>query len=120
MDNLVKDLEPMLRELAEKLGTTSEYLWTVMIKQAPIAASTIGIGYIAILAFAGILFCVYCKVDKAVKDGTNGDAYFIVIIPSVVWLVASLVGFSTTIREFVTALFNPEYWALKEILSQIN
>ncbi len=49
MENIVKDLEPMLRELAEKLGTTSEYLWTVTVKQAFIS------GIYSCIAIVGVL-----------------------------------------------------------------
>jgi len=34
---LEKELVPLLEKLSEKLGTTAEHLWQILIKQAPIA-----------------------------------------------------------------------------------
>ena len=74
----------LLDNLATKLGTTSEYLWSVLLKQAPIS------GWIAVVE----------------------------IVIFVVGIVAIAIIFN--IHTAIIAFANPEYWALKEVLSSIK
>ncbi len=59
----------LLEKLANKLGTTSEYLFSVMVKQAPIEATILLFQYIAIIIFGIILFRLRNKFSKQYKDG---------------------------------------------------
>lgn len=115
-----------LTALAQKLGTTAEYLWGVLLKQAPIA----GVTDLIVMAawIAAIVFWARVVSRKtATPPATALDEY-----PAAQWrdevgvgfawlsvvalaVLAALVigcGLSTTVAAF----FNPEYWALKQIL----
>ncbi len=59
-----EQIEKLLRELAEKLGTTAEHLWGVLMRQAPIS------GVIGILVFV----LNWWRVDFA--DGVLGPEDF--------------------------------------------
>lgn len=116
-----------LTALAEKLGTTAEYLWGVLVRQAPIAAGIEAVS--CLLQIAVLVFWtrfVYLK-TKLKKDADSmsycrGDAewenegaffgWFSVVL---LWLIVfCVVGSSVT--TIVSGFFNPEYWALRQIL----
>ncbi len=115
-----------LTTLAAKLGTTAEYLWGVLLRQAPITGAIDLAMMVAGVAMAVFLIrLVRRKTTKPAK--TDEDRY-----PSAVWsneeaaffawagavafalLTALLIGYE--LPNVVSALLNPEYWALKQIL----
>lgn len=104
----------LLSDLAAKLGTTSEYLWGVLVKQAPLSATVDLIQYAVILLAAGWLYRMRGRAKKCLDDDLAnaipyGFAWFFVFV----LLMIALLSIGNTVAGF----FNPEYWALREILS---
>lgn len=122
MDNAT---ELLIRELAEKLGTTSEHLWSVLVKQAPITAATEILTALAVSStFYYLLKLTKIKTTTPKATETNRfpeqewkyeNAFF-------AWMVTGIVGVITLLivccafSSSITALLNPEYWALKQLL----
>jgi hypothetical protein len=100
----------MLEVLANKLGTTAEHLWAILIKQAYITAWT---DIILLIAFIVLLF-ILGKISF--KFLVNFDRILVSII--IVTVLCMLMG--NFIPEIVNGFFNPEYWAFKNILSCIK
>lgn len=100
-----------LTALATKLGTTSEYLWSVLLKQAPISGMTDLILITAMITLTAIYTRLVIKYFPELDEDSFGA-----------WAVAAiLVSLSTVITlssagNIIAALFNPEYWALRQIL----
>lgn len=116
----MEQITPVLKELAEKLGVTVEYLWGVLIKQAPLSGIADIIQYILL----GIATWIFVKMSvrfhhKIQEKNWDEMAYvlpgYIGIVIGVFW-IAAFFCFPNTIWAF----FNPEYWALKEILGSIR
>ena len=113
---MTKNTEILLRELAEKLGTTSENVFNILVAQAPLQ------GLFNLLA--SILFIVIIhhsfKFLKKQKESLNEDGFFmlglLLGVCGIITIVYTLITFSTN----VSALINPEYWALKQILDVIK
>ena len=109
----------VIQSLADKLGTTAEHLWGVLVRQAPITA-TIEIGYIPVmlvLAWVGVKMLVKGKErfdegDNEVIGMTLSIAGFIICGVAAITLIAAFCCLSTNIAGFL----NPEYWALKQII----
>jgi hypothetical protein len=111
--------------LAQKLGTTSEYLWSVLIQQAYLEA---GLSLINLIVWGIITFfvvkIVYLKTKTPLE--TDEDHYpkaqWVEEGAVAAWLVSGvliLIAFiiiSVEFNSLITALFNPEYWALKQII----
>jgi len=115
----------IIDKLATKLGTTAEYLWSVLVKQAPLT------GIIHLLFMLGMVVAVvwwfgFVKKRTTCPPKTHENQY-----PQAVWekemaLPAWFSVFSITLIVMViigenlplivAAFFNPEYWALKQIL----
>ena len=106
-----------LTALAHKLGTTAEYLWGVLVKQAPIS----GVLDLAVIA-AWAAACVWLV--RLVRRKTAGDdpawddetgRVFAWIGTWLACILAAVIG-SLSVAGAVTAIVNPEYWALRQIL----
>lgn len=117
-----KQTTELLQQLAAKLGTTSEYLWSILIKQAYVSV-VIDIIFYGI----GVTF-VYLTYKYAPKLWKKGDAeetdlelayYF---AAGGMMLIAGISALCTIIGLPYTlgTLINPEYWALKQILDAIK
>lgn len=123
-------LAPLLEQLASELGTTVEYLWGVLIKQASV---TIIIDVGINILFICVIVCLIILGKKLTSKPkpTEEDKYPQAIVDDedgvfFVWLgiivIPTLLSFAILLNsvEIVNALFNPEYWALKEVLSMVG
>lgn len=106
----------LLQELAKKLGTTSEYLWGVLLKQAPIYAATTLLE-VSLFAFGVWFYLKNFKRFYAWFDDEVARGFGVVIASIAVALIALAAFFS--LSGIVTALLNPEYFALNKLLSAI-
>lgn len=104
-----------IKEIADKLGTTTEYLWLILVKQAPIS----GISDL-IVCFVLITSCYLSSKasyklydnDKLYENvGTGLASMFTGIL-----ILFSIIVISCNLSLIVSALYNPEYWALKQII----
>lgn len=115
-----------LTDLAAKLGTTAEYLWGVLMKQAPIS------GVVDLLVCAAwvvgmVGWAKFVRRKTTAPPKTDDDRY-----PHADWnddagvglaWVSVVIGAGITalvigshLSTIVAALVNPEYWALRQIL----
>lgn len=114
-----------LAVLAAKLGTTAEYLWGVLLKQAPIQAVSDIVVCVAWIVGAALTWgFVKRKTTLPVdtdyqpprpewqSDAAVGCGWGLAI--GVALVAALVVG--VNLPGIVTALLNPEYWALRQIL----
>ena len=115
-----------LTELANRLGTTTEYLWGVLLKQAPISG-IIDLVFMTILIVVSVLLIQFV-IRKTTKPKET-EAYhdpgaewaeeaavlaWILVFTFLLFITAFvLFNFSTAI----TAMVHPEYWALHQILN---
>jgi hypothetical protein len=103
-----------LQQLATKLGTTSEHLWGVLIKQALVVAVR---DIIELVITAALLTLLWKQKDKIFSWAKGYDSRTALIVFGelfiMVWLLICIYSFETVI----TAIFNPEYWAFDTLLS---
>ncbi len=114
-----------LTALATKLGTTAEYLWGVLIRQAPITG-TIDLIMMACWVIGVVMWARFARHKTTRPPKTNENPYpraeweeegMAMACVSVFFLsvvTAWIVG--AGISDAVSALVNPEYWALRQIL----
>lgn len=112
----------LLQGLAAKLGTTSEYLWAILLKQAPVYAYVALFQYAVTVLVLVALFRYRIQVGKFLttlceETEALGVIGLIVIgIASIIWLLACVFAFESVVTAFV----NPEYWALDKVLDTIK
>ncbi len=118
----MKEITPLLEKLAKELGTTVQYLWSVLLKQATISGITDIIQYCILAIFVFFYWKYtkhfYKKIEKDDWDDHMGYylTFFIIGALILILLIAVFLCFPNTI----TAFFNPEYWALKRVLFLIK
>lgn len=112
----------LLEKLAEKLGTTVEHLWSVLVKQALIdaitgCASTV---FILVLGFIALNGARKLKVDEygdiQLNDKDTSIPKVVVIIACFVLIITGLFCATFDVGAITTALLNPEYYAFKQIV----
>ncbi len=123
-------LAPLLEQLAEKLGTTVEYLWGVLIKQASVTVIVnIGVNliFVCLIIFLIVLGKKLTSKLKPTEDNKypkaiieDDDGVFFTWAGIIVVVTISFFIILLSSGEIVNALCNPEYWALKEVLSMVG
>lgn len=120
-----KETQELLQKLAEKLGTTVEYLWQVLLKQAQIDAFTTLFQFALIALFGITLYRLHKKFLKPISDDRYSDNLYSkydegiicpMFIGAIVFAILAICAFFS-ITDMVNGFLNPEYWALQRILS---
>ena len=110
----------ILRVLAEKFGTTTEFLWGIMVRQAYV----VGISQILAFVMAGLFVFAWnryvwsIRLPEDPQEDRGGDKTFGImmvrlfgVVGACMWAMMFLCG----LTEITTALVNPEYWAIKQV-----
>ena len=102
-----------LTALAEKLGTTAQYLWGVLVRQAPISGA-VDLGIVALFLAATVALFVFVR--RAADDPSLDEE---VLILGWALVILACIATSIIVLSYVPyalyAIFNPEYWALRQI-----
>lgn len=112
-----------LELLAREMGTTVEYLWGVLAKQAFVMGST-NIGILLILAIIAPFWSRFAKhvygLTTCDEDSWDNDIMIPIYIISGAYVIVTIITTIILIPEIVTCFVNPEYWALNKILRFIK
>lgn len=110
----------LVRELAEKFGTTSERLFEILIRQALISGIT---DVIVILVWSFILYAFYRVIKRKTAISENKiSSEWNTDIAVVAWVLWGFITFITAIivgvsmSSIVAAISHPEYWAIQQLL----
>jgi hypothetical protein len=115
-----------LKELAEKLGTTVEYLWSALLVQAKLNAYHNIFMCLTVSALAlgwHIHFKNWLKVtDKAGSYGRSEyrEAKTDKVAIDYILFANCILFWFLSISSILSGFFNPEYWALTELLDLLK
>lgn len=104
--------------LAEKLGVATEFLWPILIRQAYVEG-------IMALFWAIVFFFIIIVCFTGFKEGIRLDEKGYDESPAALMTISALVGLGAFvalamyIKEGISILLNPEYWAIQQILKHI-
>lgn len=109
-----EDALKTLAAMAEKMGTTADHLWQVLLRQAPIS------GLIDLCVMLAWLAASVAMLRLAHKKQDSGDEGLVVALwaGAVCVLAISAVIISCGASSVIAAFLNPEYWALMQILNR--
>jgi hypothetical protein len=111
----------LLEELANKLGTTMEHLWNILMHQAYIEAfkNIIMIAFFIVLEILISKYTFKYNKGKSLEDIDDFGSIAIIILSIVIsiFIIAMIVSL---VPETIDAIFNPEYWALNHIIKLIK
>lgn len=115
----------LLEKLADKLGVTIEQIWTILIKQAKIQMGSeilVLIFLFGLFLFSGWLFIKFVIEKPYKKDywGNPTGIELLIRIPITILFsiitIFFLLHFFDLLWKIPVLIFNPEYWALQQIL----
>ena len=118
-------LTDLLQKLAEQLGTTTKFLWGVLVRQAPISASINIIEVIVLLIVAYFLSRFVIKFEKAPQKGSSyldndNTGFYCVKIFGTMGIVLIILLCFCLLKYAIMGFFNPEFWALDYIIDKIT
>ena len=109
-----------LQPLAEKLGTTAQYVWEMQVKQAyvdgfvALSGLLLGIGLL-IVAFRVFKSLYHCRLEDE-YDKLEAEKLICILMFSFVGMIFLFLNFSTTIGCFI----NPHYHALSSLIKLVK
>ena len=115
----MKEIMPLLERLADQLGTSSEHLWRILLKQAPISATIDLVLYVFVILACVVWWKMTKFVHKQIDKSWDEINYMWIAIGWVI-LVALLIVIFICINNTITGFLHPEYWALDKILDTIK
>lgn len=110
----------IIEQIAQKLGTTAEYLWAVLIKQAPVDATVSLVQVIATVCISVFLWRLHVKLsnpDHQLNYDDNFSSSILMGGALSVCFILLLVAFFT-IPDIINGYFNPEFWAIDYITNK--
>jgi len=111
-------IEKTIDVLGAKFGTTGAHLWDIIVRQQVINGFTdVIIGVIATLLGIGLFLWGYKAIREATKKDQEPSEFAIFNV--VLGPIGIIVGAAILIKG-ITFIINPEFHALKFILSQIH
>lgn len=112
----IEVITPYLQQIADKLGTTGEYLWKLQVTQAYVDASCI-VAFYVLTMFAMYGFYKLLRFVLSDEDGKEFTGFLVfcgfALTPMIIY---SLFKFKT----LMTILINPEYYALTNIITMVK
>lgn len=115
--------------IAANLGVAAEHVYGALLKQAMVSGLRSVVYIIICLAVGYAIIKVFKRIYSDVKEGEDSifvDSFgislggvFAIIIGGVA-IIILFFAIMADIGNATTALLNPEYWALKEILNTIK
>ena len=108
-----------LQSLAEKLGTTAQYIWGLQVKQAYV------VGFVALAGFLfgaimiiGSIWMFYKLFNNNSKEETEVKGFLFVgsLVSLIIGCIFCASWFSTVLNCFI----NPEYYALKQLIKLVK
>jgi len=115
MDEIAVDrIMESLDALAAKLGTTAEYLWAVLVKQAPVQGGMTLIGMGVSIIAAGVLYKVVMRMGVPIC-GKEEDAKILRMIMRLLLVVWVWLTVGPCVGGVLKAFASPEFWALEKL-----
>jgi ABC-type proline/glycine betaine transport system permease subunit len=117
-----EQIAPLLEKLANKLGTTADHLWGVMIVQARIDGY-VTLAQIAIMVVATFFYVkglkYFLKNAEEMHEGAFAASVICVVIGAIIGIIVWLTTFFN-LNLLIASFFNPEYYALHEIMQALK
>jgi hypothetical protein len=126
----------ILQDLATKLGTTVDLLWSVMVAQATVAIVQ-WFAYFVVFVIGAIMTRHLFRKGMIVIGETKPDTYYgrpatpilkfeedpvLTLTAAIIGGITALLGLTALfgIDSVITAALNPQYWALQQIMDIFN
>lgn len=121
-EEIVKKAMEMLGALASKLGVTTEYLWSVLVKQGKYEAISdlvfclvVGLIVWRVIKWAPGAFKAFRESDFDKEEGVTVMRAALLVLGVCGTAILAIIAL-TTLPSIITNFFNPEYFALQKVM----
>ena len=108
--------EQQLAILAEKFGVTIEHLWNVLLVQANVEIICNVFGLMLVIGFLVGFYFVWKRMMKSEDIDTEAKTGISILVGITEFFFSIII--ICVLGDLVTLYFNPEYWALSQILNK--
>jgi len=119
-----EQLQPILDQLAEGLGTTASNLWVILV-QRQIVAGYQDLMWAGLWLFCAIVFLIgsitiYRSAPKHLTTEQRDDYYMPSAILAVIFVAMFGIAIGIVVSSAIPHLVSPEYSALQALLSMVK
>jgi hypothetical protein len=114
-----------IESMAEKLGTTVEFLWGILVRQATVEGIQ-GIAFFVLTVLAGVGLFFWWKAWDKGRDDNNSfyyeseEFFFSLLMSFSILLLSCSIVAILNLGHVASCFVNPEYFALNKILETLN
>jgi len=108
----------LLQSLADQLGTTTDMLWQVLIRQAPISAGARLFSHLLSIILPGMAALLVWRAFEDERNHGSSEGLDIVIFLGIISFAACFLLILSS-GQILSGFFNPEFWALNYILQSL-
>jgi hypothetical protein len=124
-EQIYSDVKESLKGLGEALEVGASHVYTFLVKQQMIIAVTYSLFGVIGLIFAMNWFKAYNNVKEiwflqVEYESDNPTGIMIIRTAQIAFSIIMIVAFIVNLNVVITGFFNPEYGAMKEILTLIK
>lgn len=113
MNDIGTQLNTVIDNLANKLGVAADKVWPMLIRQAHVDGAKYIIGFIVFGIIAAILWAIGIHAWRDGNEEVCGWCIAGAFVITFFWLGVLVFG------GWVTAVWNPEYYALTKVLEML-
>ena len=113
----------LIRNLAKQLGTTTEFLWEVLMKQIKVILISESIFLVIAIITLVFIYKYFKWLSKKWGKIQQKDEEIPHVFISVFLIIISLlfiIGSLESIYDIIICIFNPEYFAVNKIMKFLN
>ena len=109
-----------LQPLADKLGTTGQYVWGLQVKQAYVDGSLALVGLLFGIALITVAILWMKKINDNLETQRDTEMDGFGVVASVILFIAGFIFLCTNVPTVLNCFINPEYYALHQLIKLVK
>ena len=109
-----------LQPLAEKLGTTAQYVWGLQVKQAYVDGSIALVVLLFGIALITVAILWMKKINDNLETQRNTEMDGFGVVASVILFIAGFIFLCTNVPTVLNCFINPEHYALHQLIKLVK
>lgn len=117
---IAEAVQVILQPLADKLGTTGQYVWELQVKQAYVDGSIALVGLLFGIALITVAILWMKKINDNLETQRNTEMDGFGVVASVILFIAGFIFLCTNVPTVLNCFINPEYYALRQLIKLVK
>jgi hypothetical protein len=123
---ILETVTPYMEKAAEAVGTSAKYLFQLQVQQAKVYAISACLKYVLwFLLFGGLWRLIQISFREGtllakIREDISAIDFFMILLIINLTFIATFIFALPSFVEVCTLIFNPEYWALSEVVKLLK